>query len=152
METRTAPSRRVICGAGEVNWQEHRISSASLMYRFFCSEPIINILNVCLDKHIAIEHIQCWASVYGLGEYINRHKDGCGDIQLILSLKAATAENGGWLNLEWRGETRHVFLETGDALCFLATEVEHFTDPLVPTNDLPTPERVTAVARYFLGS
>jgi hypothetical protein len=93
--------------------------------------------------------MHCWTSCYRTGEYIDRHTDGAGDIQLILSIKAAKRENGGWLNLEWSGEKHRVFLDEGDALCFLATEVEHFTDPLVRSSSLPNPERIIAVARYF---
>ncbi len=151
-EIKDFPSRRVICGTGEVSWIERAVRPASSLFIFFSSEPTCRILNACLRRPIIIKDVICWISVYKAGEYINRHRDGAGDIQLIVSLKAATSDNGGWLNLESCGEKHRVFLEEGDALCFSATQVEHYTEPLVKTTAVPNPERVTAVARYFLAS
>jgi hypothetical protein len=108
-EIKSFPSRRVICGTGDVSWKEQAVLPTSFLYRLFCSESIFEILSSCLAMRLNIEHVTCWISVYKAGEYINRHRDRAGDIQLILSLKAATTVNGGWLNLDWRGQKHRIF-------------------------------------------
>jgi hypothetical protein len=151
-ETQNLPSVRVTCGDEEVSWEERTIAPAHSLHRYFRSEPVCAILNSCLGRWVAIKCVTCWTSTYKTGEYINKHCDGAGDIQLIIALKAPAPENGGWLNLESRGRYSRVFLNEGDALCFAATEVAHFTTPLIGTSQIPAPERTTAVARYFLAA
>jgi hypothetical protein len=149
-ETQCLPSVRVTCGDEEVSWEERKIVPAHSLHRYFLSEPICGILSSCLGRCVAIERVTCWTSTYKTGEYISKHRDNAGDIQLIVALKAPAPENGGWLNLESRGRCSRVFLNEGDALCFAATEVAHFTSPLIGTGQIPDPVRTTAVARYFL--
>ena len=148
-EMKNLPAKRVNCGADEITWGEQSIPDCSALHQFLGSEPIVEILRACMGQNIAVRDTTCWTSIYKVGEYINRHADGGGDIQLILSLRAPAVENGGWLNIDWNGKTHRIFLNEGDLLCFSATEAEHYTDPLVSTNEIENPERVTAIARYF---
>ncbi len=88
-------------------------------------------------------------SEYGTGEYINPHVDGAGHVQVVLCVRASAPENGGALCLRHYDEDDCYHLAAGDAILFRATEVEHWTVPLVPTTYDPRPERVVICARYF---
>ncbi|MBV8893376.1 MAG: 2OG-Fe(II) oxygenase [Acidobacteria bacterium] len=91
----------------------------------------------------------CWIARYRNGEYIDRHTDSAGTVQLLVCLTAPSSENGGVLVLLSEPNEHRYVLRAGDAVLFTATAVEHCTVPLVPSLACPDPVRVVAVARYF---
>lgn len=147
--TARLPARTVRCG-GSNFYLEQQIEPGSPLHQFFLSPPVIGALADCLGRTPDISALRCWTSIYGPGQSINRHRDSGGDLQLVLSLGAATPENGGWLRLKRHGETEALFLREGDLLCFMATELEHWTTPLIASAVCVEPRRITAIARYFL--
>jgi alkylated DNA repair dioxygenase AlkB len=147
--TARLPARTVLCG-GSNFYLEQQIQPGSPLHQFFQSPPVIGALADCLGRTPDISALRCWTSIYGPGQSINRHRDSGGDLQLVLSLRAAAPENGGWLKLERHGAAEALFLREGDLLCFMATELEHWTTPLIASAENMEPHRITAIARYFL--
>lgn len=92
-----------------------------------------------------------WANRYGPGEYIPRHKDRAGDLQLLLVVKVpADEEAGGTLSLHFRGNPVPIPQNPGQILVFRASRTPHETSKLVPTNACPNPVRIACIGRLFL--
>jgi hypothetical protein len=148
--TRPMGARRVICGDEGVSWTERDVDPDSWIGRFFRSDP-------CMQRIAAFSGVEtpesctihCWTSEYALGEYINPHLDGAGDVQIVLSLRAPSPANGGFLHVCYQEHTDQFHLSVGDAMLFRATAVQHWTTPLAATAEDPNPERIVVVARYF---
>lgn len=144
------PPRRVICGDKRISFTERMLDTSCELVLFFSSDPILQLLSRCTGREPSeVNAIRAWTSCYSVGEFINAHRDKGGDIQIILGLRAADADNGGILHLSYQGNEAAVFLTPGDLVVFRATEVDHWTTPLSPTSKNPLPERVVGVARYF---
>jgi len=92
---------------------------------------------------------QMWVHHYANGERIPWHRDAAGDLQLVLCLLAPPAVNGGLFLLRPGSRTVSVDLRPGDAVIFKATKILHSTTRLRPTAELPKPERMVAVARFY---
>jgi hypothetical protein len=80
-----------------------------------------------------------WLNCYRTGEYIPKHSDNEGFIQVLIGLKSPTHTEEPLLRIE--GDP--VSLEEGDLLVFRAHEQQHWTQP-VPG---PDSERLNAVLR-----
>jgi len=140
------PSRRVICGDKGISWDEQNFDLGHPSYDFFAQPEAITFAKglTHLDK---ISHLVCWTSGYSAGEFINPHKDVAGTIQLLICLQAPpNAAHGGELVV---GGQR-LFLAPGDAIAFEATTLEHYTTPLVASEQEPNPHRVVLVGRYYM--
>lgn len=141
--TKAAPRRRVTCGAA-VSWDEQRFDSSHVAHRLFARPEFVALAR----KLSGLEHIDldcCWTSCYRIGEFINSHRDGAGRIQLLVCLQAAPGrENGGVLIVDGR----EIVLTAGDGVAFQATGLDHYTTPLVATENEMHPQRVVLVARY----
>jgi hypothetical protein len=141
--TKDAPRRRVTCGAS-VSWDEQRFDSRHVAHQFF-ARPEFVALARNLSGLDQTDLKCCWTSCYRIGEFINSHRDGDGSIQLLICLKApAGRENGGVLIVDGR----ELILAPGDAVAFAATRLDHYTTPLVATENDGDPQRVVVVARY----
>ena len=147
--TRRFSAHRVTCGDARVSWTERGIDSLSPEAEFFRSADCLQKVSPFLDGPATFREVRCWTSEYGLGEYINPHVDRAGDIQMVLCVRATAVDNGGSLCVRYCNEGESYHLTAGDAVLFRATDVEHWTVPLVPTPDDPHPERVVICARYF---
>jgi hypothetical protein len=149
--TRRLSARRVVCGDAKISWTERAIEASYPEAEFFrsqyCLQKIVPFLSVTLPT---FGEVKCWTSEYGSGEYIDPHVDCAGDVQMVLCVRAPSIGNGGALCVRYFDEGKQYDLTVGDALLFRATDVKHWTIPLVPTADDPTPERVVICARYFL--
>jgi hypothetical protein len=149
--TRRFSSRRVICGDALVSWTERGIEPSPPEAEFFlsaeCLQEIVPFLGAAPST---FREVRCWTSEYGPGEYINPHVDKTGDVQMVLCVRATAQENGGALCVRYRSEDGRYHLMAGDAILFRATDVEHWTSPVVVTSDDPNPLRVVVCARYFI--
>src|SRR2546423_6884667 len=146
--TRSLPARRVICGVPDVSWEEQSVPYDHPLYRLFFSVPLKAAMCELLRQD-AGWGFTCWVSRYQLGEYISPHTDASGTLQVLLMLRGVDAAQGGVLTLVTDSGNVAVDLRDGDALCFRATSITHFTTPLTWTAQCPTPTRVVAVGRYF---
>lgn len=149
-ETRSLPSRRVICGEEAVSWDEQTIPSGSSVFVYFNSPQVLELVQSAADAENTLDpsRTMCWVSRYRTGEHIGRHRDSAGTVQLLVCLIAPPAGSGGLLILNAIPE-RVFRLNEGDGLLFRANQIEHYTTQLVRTNQCPNPLRVVAVARYF---
>ena len=141
-----APARRVRCGIEHVTWEEQNFEPGHPAYDFFEQQSTIGLTRTVTGLG-ELAGLMCWTSVYGLGEYIDPHKDRSGSAQLLVCLQAPpTPAHGGELVVD----STRLFLYPGDAVVFEATTVEHYTTPLTATSDAPSPRRTVLVGRYFL--
>lgn len=147
---RSTPVRRVICGDKDISWNEQTINRGTPLFDLFLSDQVLKRIRRCIrTPNAGSPDLRCWTSSYSVGEYINRHKDGAGNVQLVLCLRAVERGRGGTLILEYAGRRTELHLSPGDAVLFLATKVYHYTTPLLPSTALPDLERTVAVGRYF---
>jgi hypothetical protein len=152
LQTRKLAARRVVCGIKEISWDEQQIPESNELFQFFRSDPVLSLIRACIASQASLINYKmvCWTSRYSTNEYINPHRDAAGTIQLLLCLASCPQENGGVLMLKPdKGDSLSFCLTPGDALLFRATEIQHWTTPLRPSDNYPNPSRVVAVARYF---
>lgn len=144
--TKDVPSRRVKCGDGNVRWDEQNFEPTHPAYDFFAQEAAVRMIGG-LTVQNTLEGLIVWTSGYREKEYINPHRDNSGTAQLLVCLDAPLSqENGGKLVV---GESE-LFLQPGDALVFEATKLEHYTTPLVATEENQNPTRTVLIGRYFM--
>ena len=148
-ETRNLPFSRVSVGDNPATWDEHTLASDCEIVAMFSSAQVIQLISTIAGFNSPVCDLICWIARYGNGEYIDRHTDGAGTVQLLVCLVAPPSENGGALVLV-SGPSEHCYvLRAGDAVLFAATAVEHCTIPLISSLACPDPVRVVVVARYF---
>jgi len=127
------PVRRVICGDSKVSWGQQDVPNGDPLYRFFTNGEGTTLVREFTDYGPErLREVVCWTSIYEFGEFINPHRDGSGDVQLLLCLCAAPQVNGGALLLHNKNLTR-LQLASGDAVLFRATKITHQTTPLMRT-------------------
>lgn len=145
------PSRRVTCGIENVSWSEQTIPKDSELYYQLHSSRVHRILGSLLNlsEPDATTRSSCWTCCYRSNEYINQHRDGDGTIQLLVCLENCAKENGGTLKFRVGAAERSHHLFPGDAVFFKATELVHWTTPLLASEQVPHPRRVVAVARFY---
>ena len=91
----------------------------------------------------------CWTSIYQTNEYINPHKDTSGDLQILLCLQNDGFAENGLFCFRINDQEHKIFLHPGDLIYFKATDIEHYTTPLISTTENNFPIRIVAVARQF---
>lgn len=150
-QTRYLPRKRVFTTNPELGYYDSQIiPEESPLWQFFTHEGVTEIISQALNiMHTRPKSIQTWLHRYQPHEYIPRHKDVAGTLQLLITLQKPSMSNGGILHLEKNSSAEPLDLEIGDALFFKATEIAHYTNELIPSHSNPTPHRVIAVARYF---
>lgn len=90
-----------------------------------------------------------WANHYRVGEYIPKHRDSEGDLQLIMPILLPMKENGGDF-LIYKGDKPNVVeLAVGQRFLFNARETFHETTKLVSSAVISDPSRVVCVCRIF---
>lgn len=144
--TQDVASKRVICGGiSDVTWDEQNFGSLHPAYQFFHVDTVLDIVQAVSGLK-TVRELRCWTSGYGPGEYINPHRDKAGTVQLLVCLLAPSdPRNGGTLCVNGV----ELFLTPGEAVLFEATTLEHYTTPLIPSEEAPDPRRVVLVGRYF---
>lgn len=147
--TKDASIRPVTCGEDGRTFGEQKFPLDHPLSQFLAR---IGTFLLPLTLQGSIKHFTCWTSVYTIGQYIDRHKDRAGSIQIIICLQAPGHECGGELLLHLDEGTNRIDLQPGDAVIFKATSIEHSTTPLVATASDPQPKRVVAVGRYYMHS
>ena len=151
--TRDLPGRRAsLSGREPPEWDELEAEACPELPRFFLGEPALAVVREALDLAVGIRpRVRCWANRYRIGDRIPPHRDGGGDVQMVVCLKAPAGEaNGGVLHLATAGGVRACPLRPGDAVLLEVTAIEHWTTPLVATPAAPEPERMVLVGRYDL--
>ena len=144
-ETEGLPARRVVCGTGQVSWAEQSAPPGSRAFQFFASSRLKTFVLSQFPRGSRAKDPIVWRSTYRTGEYIDRHTDGSGDIQLLVSIAAPPVDCGGVFCAEVGHRTDKFILRPGDAILFKAHEIPHFTTPLTPSATCPNPRRVVIV-------
>ena len=145
--TESVQSRSVMCGDPHIRWDEQLFEAEHPAHQYFRRPKTVNLIHALTGSR-EVRQTVCWTSGYKVGEYINPHRDRAGSIQLLICLKAPhTPESGGALVINGQ----EMFLTPGDAVALEASALEHYTTPLLATNDEPDPRRIVLVGRYFLG-
>lgn len=148
-KTQNMPSRRVTVGDNLTTWEEYALASDHEIVTLFSSTQVIQLTANITRLDSPVSDLLCWIARYRRGEYIDRHTDNAGTVQLLICLAAPPSENGGALFLAPGPNEHRYVLRAGDAILFTATTIEHGTTPLRPSATCPNPVRVVAVARYF---
>jgi hypothetical protein len=149
--TRRLAGHRVACGTPHVTWEEQGVPEDNDVHRLFSDGALVGGLADLLGARQEGHRLTCWISRYREGEYISRHTDRAGSVQIVLLLGILSGAPGGTLMLTLpQGEVR-LDLSPGDAVIFRASCIPHSTTPLVATPDCADPIRTVAVARYFFG-
>jgi hypothetical protein len=132
-----------------VTWLSQDVPKDSFLSGFFHSDRILHIVRTVSGITLPLVRTESWTNLYRTGEYISRHRDAAGSIQLLLALISPEIDCGGAFVARIQGCLREFILEPGDAVLFEATAVEHFTTPLRPSESTPDPTRVNAVMRLY---
>lgn len=147
--TDDVPIREVVCGDRNVTFGEQNFAKEHPLFQFFLHQNVLAFAQRLMQAS-NVANLVCWTSVYGVGQYINAHKDISGDLQIIVCLQAPAEENGGSLCVSLSDGERKLLLAPGDAVIFKASAIQHYTTPLVATEQEASPKRVVAVGRYYL--
>lgn len=147
--SRPLQKRRVICKMPNVSYDEQLIEKGNDLYSFFSSDTITSYSREILKTNGALRSMSCWTSIYQKGEYINPHKDASGDIQILLCLQNDGFKENGLFCFRIYDQEHKIFLNPGDLIYFKATDIEHYTTPLISTAENNSPTRIVAVARQF---
>jgi hypothetical protein len=143
------PMREVICGDKNITFGEQHFTQEHPLFKLFMCQDVLTLV-LQLMQADSVASLSCWTSVYGIGQYINAHKDRSGDLQIIVCLQASFEENGGQLCVALSDGERKFYLTPGDAVIFKASALQHYTTPLVATEQEASPKRVVVVGRYYL--
>jgi hypothetical protein len=125
-------------------WKEFALSPTQKLWSILCQQFVLDEVEARTGGRLINERI-AWLNVYGQGQHIDWHRDGVGDMQIILVLDAPCVPEGQ-LMLRTRENEQVVPLYIGDAILFSARRVFHRTTPIVT----PGLRRVTAVMRFFV--
>lgn len=147
-EATKGPSRRTNLGREEHEcWTEHGIRAKGLLSEILTGSQAQQLVQAGIG--LRAWTTEMWVHHYASGERIPWHRDAAGDLQLVLCLLAPPAINGGLLLLRHSKNAVAVDLRPGDAVLFTAAKTLHATTRLMPTRELPNPERMVAVVRFY---
>jgi hypothetical protein len=145
----SAPSRRVTVGSRSEWWSEHQIDKSSSLGEYLRGPSVFAVAQYATDIKLST-NVSIWAQSYNLGERIAWHRDGTGEVQLLICLQSTDQGCGGRFCIRWNGKKEVIDLLDGDAILFRATALPHCTTRVLsPERTRP---RITAVARFFAES
>ena len=130
----------------KLRWEERVFATGDPALEFFRRPELLGLAQR-LASFKGLSGLHSWSASYGQGAFLGPHRDKSGTTQLLICLQSPeNPDNGGALVVN--GEP--LFLQSGDAVLFEATSLEHYTTPLISTPDMPNPKRIILVGRYFL--
>ena len=92
-------------------------------------------------------HMGFWANCYGEGEFIPRHTDNDGGLQMLTGIELTPDCSGGEVIFHHNG-THSVLVRPGHQVLFDACRTAHETRPLF-TRAVQTCRRVVCVTRFY---
>lgn len=133
------------------SYDSQSIKQDCILWKVFLNKKLVRIIRLALGlkPEVPLRNMISWLHRYRLGEQIAPHKDAGGDIQLVVLLRKPAPENGGTLFLRLAGIDEPLHLGVGDALLFLASQIEHYSTPLIKSQKEQSPKKIVAVARYY---
>lgn len=141
--------RRVICKTGEIEFGEQEIpDNHKIVKDFFLNKYLLEFLNNCFETDKNFRKVIYWNSIYKENEYINKHKDIAGDVQVLICLLNDGDIGNGALHIEKEDKKYNFDLKIGDLIIFKASELYHYTSPLKSIIK-KNPKRVVSVGRYY---
>ena len=141
-------ARRVHVGDFGKRWMEHELSPQGRLAQLMTSQSVHGWMQQVVGEDLGLEP-RIWGNAYRLGEYIPKHRDNLGTVQLLLCLGQPPSDSGGRFQIWDAAGATEIALKPGEGLLFRATQIHHGTTELKATEDVPQPIRITAVARYF---
>jgi len=96
-----------------------------------------------------IQEAVFWANRYRAGEYIPKHCDTQGDLQIILSVMIPPPNCGGNLLIYHQNTVNSVSQLPGQRLLFQATKTPHETTVLTNSPECENPMRIVCIGRIF---
>jgi hypothetical protein len=147
-EIYTSKSRRATVGRGTEWWTEYVIDRRTSLGAFLTSEYVHCAAEAVAGRELS-NKVSIWAQSYQLGERIAWHRDGAGDIQLLLCIQATHPDFGGAFCLRSQRKQFALNLQSGDAILFKACLLPHSTTRICSNSSQFSPVRITAVARFF---
>ncbi|MGC2237397.1 MAG: hypothetical protein WA584_14635 [Pyrinomonadaceae bacterium] len=127
-------------------WEEINIPPSSPLTAIILDESLKNQIE---SEFSLIRDTVFWANRYNLGEYIPKHRDTQGDLQIILPVLLPPSNCGGKLVIHHPNGINEVFQSIGQRLLFQATQTTHETIPITNSIECLKPVRLVCVARIF---
>lgn len=129
-----------------VRWDEIYISQATRLAAMIFD----NSLKLQIEAEFPlIQEVVFWANRYKAGEYIPKHCDTNGDLQIIMPVSLPPKNCGGDLLIHHRKGVNLVPQTPGQRLLFQAIRSPHETTKLISSSECETPMRVVCVGRIF---
>ena len=141
--------KRVFCGDNSHTWTEKQISKQDAIYALLADKLKKQIIAPLMCVKPGTLTAEAWGNIYEAGEYIGRHQDNDGVIQLMICLENDGQGDEGALGVHTGDEDRLILLNPGDLIVFSANETEHWTIPIGRTIDCPSPRRSFWVCRFY---
>ena len=127
-------------------FDEQDLGADSVLYGLLTCDRVLRKVEGLAGVEATDGPVSAWASRYGAGDFISRHRDVAGRAHALLVLERPDAPFGGQLIIETsKGCVKEIDAGVGDLLIFDAHRYAHWTTPL--TSDVGY--RVIAVARYY---
>jgi hypothetical protein len=146
-------SRRLVSvpGCPHKQWRSVDIAPSSSIFKFVAESNlgpyVAGVIGKAWDPS---SKILMWIHEYYLSEFIPKHKDAFGTIQLMIALRSSISDNGGEFIIELNDKETAFKLDSGDAVLFNATEYSHWSNPIKSSNACSNKTvRAVLIVRFF---
>jgi hypothetical protein len=142
------PSRRAVVSANNnaVSWDEIDLSTCAIVTKAIIDPETHRKIEA---EFGAITQISCWANRYQATEYIPKHTDSRGSLQIIVPIQLPPTSCGGDLLIHHRDLRQIVPQSVGSRIIFDATKTPHETTALIESDECVRPVRTVCIARVF---
>lgn len=140
--------RPATVGAGNEYWTEYAISHESALGRFLVSQSTRDVVQFVVGRKLR-RRTRIWAQSYQVGERADWHRDGDGEVQLLVCIRSPDRGCGGDFCLKIDNNELRLTLRPGDCVLFKATDLLHGTTRILSSSADVVWPRITAVARFF---
>lgn len=130
-------------------WDEINIPQSTRLAAMILDEDLKHQIEA---EFSVIQKAVFWANRYQLGEYIPKHCDTDGDLQIILQVSLPPKSCGGDLLIHHRNGVNLVPQSAGQRLLFQATKSQHETTRLISSPECVSPVRIVCIGRIFFES
>jgi hypothetical protein len=96
-----------------------------------------------------IQEAVFWANRYSVGEYIPKHCDTNGDLQIVMPVSLPPKNCGGAMLIHHQRGENLVPQQPGQRLLFRAIRSPHETTKLINSSECANPMRIVCVGRIF---
>jgi hypothetical protein len=127
-------------------WDEISIPNSS----YAASLILDNDIKLQIESEFSkIRDAVFWANRYKSGEYIPKHRDTQGDLQIILPVFLPPQNCGGNLLIHHSNNTRTIYQTIGQRLLFRAIKTPHETTRIINSPECAESMRIVCICRIF---